>query len=223
MDAPVGETARGAARSAAADARLRGDQPACCSVSETARGGHAARRLRRGSISWCVPRAARCSSYHSRACFRLDVPPGNIPLGAVATLRQHPLGRAAACRSGLGDTLRGHRVCVGTTPAVHRRCYAARLAAGPRMAQAARGGARQRGARSAPPASTRQATASSARTGWAPAAADVHGDTPYAVAGVYERTGRQWCLAARAARFWDPNRCGRCMGRTGHRDECRGH
>jgi putative ABC transport system permease protein len=59
--------------------------------------------------------------------FHLDVPTGNIPLGAVKTLREHPLVARVVPLS-LGDSLRGHRI-VGTTlqyPAL----YGAQLAEG---------------------------------------------------------------------------------------------
>lgn len=59
--------------------------------------------------------------------FHLDVPTGNIPLAALATLRQHPLVGEAIPLS-LGDSLRGWRI-VGTEPA-YLALYEARLAAG---------------------------------------------------------------------------------------------
>ena len=60
--------------------------------------------------------------------FHLDVPPGNIPLAAVAQLKRAPAGRARRCPISLGDTLRGYRI-VGTTPD-YAALYGAQLAEG---------------------------------------------------------------------------------------------
>ena len=59
--------------------------------------------------------------------FHLDVPTGNIPLAAVAQLRQHPLVAQVVPMS-LGDSVQGHRI-VGTTPD-YAALYQAALARG---------------------------------------------------------------------------------------------
>jgi putative ABC transport system permease protein len=59
--------------------------------------------------------------------YHVDVPPGNIPLGALAELRAHPLV-AAAIPLSLGDSFAGFRI-VGTEPALID-LYRGRLAHG---------------------------------------------------------------------------------------------
>jgi putative ABC transport system permease protein len=59
--------------------------------------------------------------------FHVDVPPGNIPLAAVAELRAHPMV-ASAIPLALGDSVQGFRI-VGTEPALLDH-YGARLADG---------------------------------------------------------------------------------------------
>jgi putative ABC transport system permease protein len=59
--------------------------------------------------------------------FHVDVPPGNIPLAAVAALRADPM-IAQAIPLALGDSFRGFRI-VGTDPALVEH-YGGRLAAG---------------------------------------------------------------------------------------------
>ena len=114
--------------------------------------------------------------------FHLDVPPGNIPLGAVATLEQHPLV-ARVVPISLGDTLRGYRI-VGTTPQ-YPALYAARLAAGRewrKPLEAVLG---------SEVANTTGLNSGDSFVGahGLGTAGHLHVDTPYTVTGVYERTG----------------------------------
>jgi len=114
--------------------------------------------------------------------FHLDVPPGNIPLAAVATLEQHPLV-ARVVPISLGDTLRGYRI-VGTTPE-YAALYAAKLVAGRewrKPLEAVLG--------------SEVASTTGLKTGDSFVGAHglgsgghLHGDTPYTAVGVYERTG----------------------------------
>jgi putative ABC transport system permease protein len=114
--------------------------------------------------------------------FHLDVPPGNIPLGAVAMLQQHPLV-ARAVPISLGDTLRGYRI-VGTT-ADYAPLYAAKLAHGRewhKPLEAVLG--------------SEVAGATGLKTGDSFVGAHglgsgghLHGETPYVVVGTYERSG----------------------------------
>ena len=114
--------------------------------------------------------------------FHLDVPPGNIPLSAVATLKQHPLV-ARVVPISLGDTLRGYRI-VGTTPD-YAALYAAKHSTG-----------RDWGKPLEAVLGSEVATATGLKTGDSfagshglGATGHLHGDTPYTVVGIYGRTG----------------------------------
>jgi putative ABC transport system permease protein len=114
--------------------------------------------------------------------FHLDAPSGNIPLGTVGLLRNHPLVERAVPLS-LGDSLRGYRI-VGTTlqyPAL----YGAQLAAGAywqAKLQAVLGAdvARDTGLALG---ATFIGTHGLGNNG------EAHGDTPYTVVGLLARCG----------------------------------
>ena len=115
--------------------------------------------------------------------FHLDVPTGNIPAEAVQRWRAHPLVETVIPVS-LGDSYRGFRI-VGTEPA-YLEHYGAKLAQGRSWA------------------GTLEAVLGAevaARTGLRPGdrfvgvhglgrEGEAHGDTPYTVVGVLERSGR---------------------------------
>lgn len=114
--------------------------------------------------------------------FHVDVPTGNIPLGALAALREHPLV-AEALPLSLGDTLQGHRI-VGTERA-YAEGYGARLAAGAWWSepmQAVLGAEAARATGLAPGARF-------VGTHGLGAGGQAHGDTPYTVTGVMAPCG----------------------------------
>jgi putative ABC transport system permease protein len=108
--------------------------------------------------------------------FHIDVPPGNIPLAAMPTLRAHPLVQEVVPIS-LGDSYKGWRI-VGTEPS-----YLAWY-----------GGELRSGALWTAPMQAVVGAEVARRTGLAPGAVfagthglgeggELHGDTPYAVVG----------------------------------------
>ncbi|HWP19424.1 MAG TPA: ABC transporter permease [Burkholderiaceae bacterium] len=114
--------------------------------------------------------------------YHLDVPPGNIPVSAIETLRGHPLVAQVVPLS-LGDTYRGARI-VGTTPD-YAGLYGARLAQG-RMWQA------PLEAVLGSEVARRHRLSSGDRffgSHGLGAEGEVHGDHPYVVVGVLEPTG----------------------------------
>jgi putative ABC transport system permease protein len=114
--------------------------------------------------------------------FHLDVPPGNIPLAAVALLQEHPLV-ASAVPISLGDTLRGYRI-VGTT-SDYPALYAARLAEGRQWSQPLEA---VLGAEVASATGLKSGDSFVGSHGLG-SSGHLHGDTPYRVVGVYERNG----------------------------------
>ena len=97
--------------------------------------------------------------------YHADVPPGNIPLAAIATLRRNPLV-AQVIPLALGDSFHGFRI-VGTEPELVAH-YGGVAGSGRAVEPAARRGAGQR--RRAHVASFAWATGSKARTAWRKAA-----------------------------------------------------
>lgn len=114
--------------------------------------------------------------------YHVDVPPGNIPSGALAELRAHPMV-AGVIPLALGDSFRGFRI-VGTEPALIEH-YGARLAEGAvfrRPMEAVIGSEVAR--RSGLGIGGRFAGAHGLAEG-----GGEHGETPYAVTGVLAPTG----------------------------------
>lgn len=114
--------------------------------------------------------------------FHLDVPTGNVPLAAVKALESHPQV-AKIIPISLGDSFRGFRI-VGTTPAYISH-YDARLAQGalwaqPMQAVVGAQVARQTGLKVGD---------TFAGTHGLGGGGDVHGQTPYTVAGVLAPSG----------------------------------
>jgi putative ABC transport system permease protein len=114
--------------------------------------------------------------------FHLDVPTGNIPLGAVQSLREQPLVARVVPLS-LGDSLRGFRI-VGTTPD-YAALYDARLADG------AMWSATMQAVLGADVAADTGLKTGDTFTGThgLGASGEAHGDTPYTVSGRLARCG----------------------------------
>jgi putative ABC transport system permease protein len=115
--------------------------------------------------------------------YHVDVPPGNIPLAAVAELRANPM-IASAIPLALGDSFRGYRI-VGTEPALVEH-YGATLAQGalwraPREAVLGSEVARTSG--------LGVGATFAGSHGLGEGGGD-HGDAPYRVVGVLSPTGR---------------------------------
>lgn len=114
--------------------------------------------------------------------FHLDVPTGNIPAASVEALRGHPLvGRVIPLA--LGDSLRGHRI-VGSTPE-YVQLYGARLAAGALWSKPLEA---VLGADAAESTGLRVGDRFVGVHGLG-GGGEAHGDSPYRVSGVLERSG----------------------------------
>lgn len=114
--------------------------------------------------------------------FHLDVPTGNIPLGAVAQLRAHPMVGQVVPIS-LGDSYRGYRI-VGTTPE-YLMHYHARIADGRAWSRPLEAVVGAEVARSA----GLKAGDRFAGVHGLGGEGEAHGDTPYTVTGVLRPTG----------------------------------
>ncbi len=115
--------------------------------------------------------------------YHADVPPGNVPLAAVALLGQHPLVRQVIPMA-LGDSYRGFRI-VGTEPAFIAH-YGAAVAQGGVWAAPMEAVLGSEAARASGLAVGASFTGSH---GLAEGGGD-HGETPYRVVGVLAPTGR---------------------------------
>ena len=114
--------------------------------------------------------------------YHVDVPPGNIPLAAVAEIRAHPM-IASAIPLALGDSFRGFRI-VGSEPALIEH-YGGRLARGTlwrKPMEAVLGSAVAR-------AASLDVGGRFAGSHGLGESGGEHGDAPYVVVGVLEPTG----------------------------------
>lgn len=114
--------------------------------------------------------------------FHLDVPTGNIPLAAAEALRAHPLVERVVPVA-LGDSLQGFRI-VGTTPQ-YAELYGVRPAAGGLWEQPLEA---VLGAEVAAVTGLRVGDRFAGVHGLG-GGGEAHGETPYRVVGVFERSG----------------------------------
>ena len=114
--------------------------------------------------------------------YHVDVPPGNIPLDAVAELRANPM-IASAIPLALGDSFRGHRI-VGTEPALVDH-YRGRIAQGALWAKPMEAVIGSEVARASALSIGGAFTGSHGLS----ESGGEHGDAPYTVVGVLAPTG----------------------------------